>query len=469
MITSVASRLSLRVKSPSFAAALLIIILAVMCAVAYEKNPVFLLPVSAFAAVVLTLIILRPTLSEAIFFALPLITPLGTGLLNGIITIKVTSVWLVLFLSVWVLTGASGGWLKNCSRTPYIYFLSLYAVLFAASLFTHPIHENALLSLAQLLALIGVYWLTSQLLTDQDLTRILSAVILGTTVGCIGFFIAFSRGMPSLTLSGFTYGLMRPVVLNHNANSWALYPMVGLPLAAALIMYAPKSFRRSFLLVGCALILFFEAGLNMSRSVLLGVFVAVMIAALLHPVWRKILFAAFAFGSAAILLLFPRILSLGGSILRLQAGLSGRDKIWAMTFGLISETPFLGMGPGWFRERFFLNAPFMENGIKMGSDRLNAHNTFLQIGVDVGLLAMLVALAILFFFAYRSFKLWRRLHNQADRAVLIAVTALMFGEFMHILFEVDFMIPHLYLNQNIFMVLLLAIQDNLYSREHSTI
>jgi O-antigen ligase len=469
MIMSVAGRLLSRVKSPSAAAGLLIVILAVLCAVAYEKNPLFLLLFSAFAAFALILTILRPTLPEAVFFALPLITPLGTGLLNGIITIKVTLVWLALFLSVWVLTGASGGWLRSCSKTPYMYFLMLYAVLFAASLFTHPIHENALLSLVQLLALIGVYWLTSQLLMHQDLTRILSAVILGTTVGCIGFFIAFSRGMPSLTLSGFAYGLMRPVVLNHNANSWALYPMVGLPLAAALIMHAPKSFWKSGLLIGCALILFLEAGLNMSRSVLLGVFVGILIAALLHPVWRKVLLAAFVLGSAAILLLFPQVLSLGSSIFRLQAGLSGRDKIWAMTFGLISDTPFLGMGPGWFRERFFLNAPFMENGIKMGSDRLNAHNAFLQIGVDVGLLAMLVALAILLFFGYRSIKLWRRVRNFADRAVLIAVTSLMFGEFVHILFEVDFMIPHLYLNQNIFMVLLLAIQDQLYSRAFSSL
>ncbi len=469
MMRSVASRFQARIKYPSFTAALLVIILAVLCAVAFEKNPLFLLPFFTLAAFVLILIILRPTLPEAAFFALPLITPLGTGLLNGIITIKVTLVWLTMFLSVWVITGATGSWLKRCSKTPYLFFLILYAILFTASLFTHPIHENALLSLAQLLALIGIYWLTSQLLMNQDLTRILIAIILGTTVGCIGFFIAFSRGMPSLTLSGFAYGLMRPVVLNHNANSWALYPMVGLPLAAVLILYSPKSFRKLSLLIGCALILFLEAGLNMSRSVLVGVFAGILFAALLHPVWRKIFFASFMLGTAAVLLFFPQILSLGSSIFRLQSGLSGRDKIWAMTFDLISDTPFLGMGPGWFRERFFLNAPFMENGIKMGSDRLNAHNAFLQIGVDVGLLAMLVALAIMLFFGYRSFILWRRSLDRADKAVLIAITSLMFGEFAHILFEVDFMIPHLYLNQNIFMVLLLAIQDQLYSREFATI
>lgn len=209
------------------------------------------------------------------------------------------------------------------------------------------------------------------------------------------------------------------------------------------------------------------AFISMSRSALLAAGTSLAFLAVTHRRARKYFWAALIGGVLVFLFITPGALTMLSAALRFHSGLSGREDIWPMALRVISEHPFFGLGPSWFEERFFFLSPFMANGLYSAISKPSAHNAFFTIGTDLGLFASILALGIFALFVSRTRTLWSRLKNTPDFGILVGLGALALAGFVRALFETDVLLPYRYFTINVLLVVVLALQDQLYAREFS--
>jgi putative inorganic carbon (HCO3(-)) transporter len=195
-----------------------------------------------------------------------------------------------------------------------------------------------------------------------------------------------------------------------NANNYAGALTPFLPLAAATVWsgWCKRSAWRTILGLVALLIVAASLVLAQSRSAWLGGIAGlaalcilaglvssrrwVRRAALLLPV--VILVAAFAglliVGPARLqqALAASEVSQLVGTI-----GLSGRGEIWQRAIYAIQDFPFTGVGLGAFRRVVHLLYPLFAIGPEI--DIAHAHNIFLQVGLDLGLVGLAAYIALL--------------------------------------------------------------------------
>jgi len=435
-----------------------------MIALQALKSP--LLPIGLWVGmlVLCALAILKITPQEMLYFILPSVL-LSFTALTGVKSIYFTILWLSLVLSFWIIKRTIHGGTETPQRAAYVLpFIAIGLTAILSVLFNSK-YTVSFGSLAQCLALAPLYWLIVQVLSGVDYRRLFIALILGSVVAALSFLVAFAGGSPGAVWAGMVYGFMRPVVLEQNPNSWALYPLMGLPLIAGLWIYGSRDWRNWLWLLPSALALLSVALITMSRSALLGVLMGLLFLLAAHPRGRRFLVVAPFVGLVALLALSPDTLSVLESVLRLRSGLSGRGELWSVVLAIMADHPLLGVGPGGLHDRYFFYAPYLPNGLAFTVDPPSAHNAFLNVGVELGIPAMLLTSTIFILFAYRSYLLWNRLKGRPDFAILVICSALMVAGFFRALFEVDFILPHGYVYENLLLITVLAVQDQLYNRE----
>jgi O-antigen ligase len=422
----------------------------------------FLLALMAAAA--LTRIKPRPL--EILFLIVPMIAPTipaFTGL--GKHYIVLTIGWTTLFLAYWYFQCYTGAWSQDSIRTPFIYPLIIYHFIFTISLLTHPLHQNALNYSVQSLLLIGIYWFLAQTLRGQNLTRLLEAIVWGSVLSMLAFLIFFTLNSPRYLLFGLVSGLLRPVLLDFNANSWSWATLVGMPLATAFLVHG--LYRRGKLIVilaGIFVLLIAALACN-SRSALVAIGISTIFIMLTHTKVR-IRFLVWTTGLMTVLFLaIPQTWTLALSIFRVKRGLAGRGFLWNLASEYISSHPLTGIGPGWFHDRMAIDLPPVRDRIHMIPGRLGTHNAFLQTASDLGVFALLPLLFIIGFFAWRSVRLWKKMRGGPDFPILVAICALMIAGLTRAMFETDFIFLHGYLTDSLILLIVLAVQDLLYSRE----
>lgn len=417
----------------------------------------------ALILVMMLVLLVRPKPIEVLFFLLPLVFP-ALPALSGLSSIAFTSFWLVIMLCIWYVHGCMNGWTEKCIEVKFLVPFALYAILVILSIWATEVRSISLSNLSQCTALVLIYWLFVQVLTGRDLRRILHAVIIGTAAGTLIYLVAISRIMSHLSFSALAVSALRPTVLDYNPNSWAVYPLIGLPLALAMIFHGKPNFRRLLWLIPVASLLSFVAFLNLSRSALLAIGLSSIFILFSHQRGRRILMVGGLPAAFFFLLFMPAITAYFEPMLRLQAGLSGREELWPLAWNLILDHPVLGLGPGGYSEHIFYFVSFTTNSVLKIVNLLSVHNAFLQIGVDIGIIGPLLILLIYVIFAVRSRTLWRQLKSSPSFSVLVAICALMIAGFVRSLFEVDFTVLHGYLTDNLILITLLAIQDQLVAR-----
>ena len=212
--------------------------------------------------------------------------------------------------------------------------------------------------------------------------------------------------------------------VNPNELAGALTLYAPFPLAVLLDM-RPRWRRVPGLiaaLVGLALI----AGtlfLSQSRSAWIGAIAGLLALAFcwawhtrrwLRPVVLIPLFLLLIMGGLTIWQVgLTRLLLLldvaGGHPLGLSLGtisLQGRLELWSRALYAIADFPFTGCGLGTFRRIVHLLYPLSPTGAE--TDIAHAHNTFLQVALDVGLPGLIGYLAILGIGVFRSWSGSRR-------------------------------------------------------------
>jgi O-antigen ligase len=445
------------------------LIIAVSIAVAVLALQSILIPVGFWLALVACVVLLRimPSGMEILLFLIPAFAPAipaFTGLSAHYIVL--TIVWTAAFLFYWYFQSLSGAWHRESIRTPYIYPMIVYRIIFTISILSHPLHKNALNYSLQSIALIGIYWLLVQSLQGQNLRRLILAIIWGSILSAAAFLIAFSLGSPKYILFGLLYGVLRPVVMDYSANAWGWCAMVGMPLALAFLVHNLFTRRQLAGILGGLLLLTITALVCNSRSVLLAIGASSIFIMFTHPKARKRLFLAIS-TLPILFVLVPQTWFFAQNFLRLKVGLTGRVLLWRLASDYITEHPLTGLGPGWFFSKIVVDAPPTPDALHLITGRLSAHNSYLMTATDLGIFALLPVLFIIGLFAWRSTRLWRRLKGGPDFPLLVAISAMMIAGVIRAFFESDFIFLHGYLSDSLLLMVLLAIQDLLYHREFS--
>lgn len=262
--------------------------------------------------------------------------------------------------------------------------LVLLYLIAAVSYFTQPLERNwsasPFLTYTSLVLLVSVAIIVID--TSTRLRRVLMAVV--GSVGFSALYVLREWQKDHGSSPGF-----RPGWITGDSNTFAIGAMLCLPLAFYLMLEKRPAWER-FYCLSCSIVTLAAVILGASRGGFLGLSVAFLLAALKS----RRPFRTLALVSV---LLIPTILILPQSPLRRlfhpdwvdNSAVVSRQVAWNGGLNMIKAHPFFGVGLGNFKP---LVMPYEDAEQKVQSV---AHNSYLEIGAELGLPALCVFLALL--------------------------------------------------------------------------
>jgi O-antigen ligase len=324
-------------------------------------------------------------LSLALIFTIPwenAVTVAGLGTLTRVIGVFAAMVWLGS-----VLIGRS-------LRKPHAFHLLmlLFVLWNMSSIFWSVAVERTMQNIETYLQLAFLAFLIWDLYTTREALRAaLGAYILGAYVAIGSTVIYYYTGQEIKAYSGGRYAGS-----GINAGDLALILALGLPVAWYLARSAGKGIKGSIQrLVNYVYIpaSIFAIALTASRMALFAIVPAIVYiigtANQLKP-FHRILILATLVGTLPFI---PQssLERLGTTGVTLSEGdIGGRGRLWEESIAVFSEHPLLGVGSGTLKTRDLLGTV--------------AHNTFLSVLAEVGLIGFFLFIAILVIVAYQSLR-----------------------------------------------------------------
>lgn len=343
------------------------------------------------------------------------------------------------------LLGRSGGRLRA-----FIAAIAAYVVAVALSLIWAALHPSLGLPFE---ALRNVYRFGAQLIfvmagllvlhDRRRLTQVYVGLMIGLVISDLYSFYQYAihdwgslyrLSFPDTTLDWAD----RPSGLLNYANSEGAYINLLLPALLAVVVLGRGTWLR--LASGVAACLSIGAlGLSQSRGAWLAAFVMVVLLAarLAPPMLRIPIVSLTAVGLAATVVALPftssRIFDLNYYIIESRFG------VWRAAQDLFLTSPLFGVGYGSFQVRYaaFLQVPFF-----FGSPQIAAHNLYLQLLAETGLLGAAAFLGLVAFALKRGYRLHVEAMSKDDRfiaAVALGFCLALVGVLVHGLDDVVFL------------------------------
>lgn len=310
---------------------------------------------------------------------------------------------------------------KEYIRIPksIVYFLLLYfsAMILSSAMSSYPFAGIGIIS-QQFAFFIIVYVIYSLINDEKDITVYLIAImIVSSVLVTVSLILLFSTSFSLLDI--ITEGRIRISALITNAEASSNFYLISFPFLIALFLIKKKILDRILILL-FATYLSLGLSLAMSRSAILGIALST---AIIFFVLRRRRFYQFVLTLIAISLLFVFIEPLNQTIslfLRINEGLTERERIWEMSFNIIRDNPLFGLGPGVYKYEFFNYFPYMLSDwwgklliyYHELSDGVNfSHNYFLVLFTEMGILGLVAAIVlpvIYFSIGIRTLKKYRK-------------------------------------------------------------
>ncbi|MDO8240572.1 MAG: O-antigen ligase family protein [Candidatus Moranbacteria bacterium] len=294
-------------------------------------------------------------------------------------------------------------------------FLNLFSALVAKN------SDWSMRKLLFLFSIFPIYFVASQLITNKErLYRAVKTIVASAAVvagvGIVQFLLQFIIGwkstytfwakfviMPFLgssfgeavlknpswlvNIGGKTY--LRATSLFPDPHMLAFYLGLALPLAFWFMLHTDK--RKKLAIFGCGLILLADL-LTFSRGGYVGIFSGLVFVGIFF--WKKterkykVVTSIVLLMGLSILLVPSPISQRFLSSFDLQEGSNqGRMAMWGKAMEVTLEHPLLGVGIG--------NYPLEVNPVATYRDPIYAHNTYLDVAAETGLINMLVWIGIL--------------------------------------------------------------------------
>jgi O-antigen ligase len=299
--------------------------------------------------------------------------------------------------------GAAGVWIVSVLSTARLRKLHVYHIavlsfmLFnLASIFWTVSYDLTVTRIKTFLQLAVLVWLLWDLFITPESLRMAMQIFI------FGAYLTIASQIYNL-LSGqiiSTYEQGRYTGAGQNANEFSLILSLSLPLAWHLATSQKPSAEALFLkIVNFAYIplAILATMLTASRTALVTDIPGLLYIAgtmnKIRPVYRALVFVLIITAFVIVVPLIPpatfeRLATIGDSIAGNDLG--GRVRLWAGSFAIFIDHPFLGIGSN------ALSAPG-----QLGSF---AHNTFLSIMAELGLVGLLLFSGILFIVVYEAIK-----------------------------------------------------------------
>ena len=273
-------------------------------------------------------------------------------------------------------------------------------------------------------------------------------------------------------------GRMRLFSTFGNPNYLAGYLAAALHLGILLFL-VNKKWRYLFLIVTG--ILYTSLIITYTRGAWVSLFFSSLLVLLIFLLFkknflkekRKDIFLLFLLLSCITLIfLYPNPLNRGkinltqraGSIVRIKSSASQRFLIWGATLELIKERPFLGWGVGNFRVYYplgqgkFLSRKENKDYLPLTNRSINAHNDYLHICSEVGIVGGAIFIVIILSFYLRAFSFFRKNYKKTLSFIYLSLfTGALTSFLIHALVSFPF---HIIQNGMVFW-LLLGISDNI--------
>ncbi len=262
--------------------------------------------------------------------------------------------------------------------------------------------------------------------TRRDIISVLAVIVAGASVAAVSAVI-YPPAEESAVAGRATGTVGDP-------NELAAALLVGLSVAAAFAVnrWIPRQTR--MLAAGAAVLCLAGIVISLSRGGLIGLAGAIAIAVIAGGRWRgRVLgvgatIAAAAVGYFAFFAALPakeRVLDLGTT-----GGGTGRLDLWTVGWRMVQAHPLNGVGTGQFATssvHFLLRPGVIERGDLILSTPKVAHNTYLNILAELGIVGGMMFLGLLAFCIGCTVLAVRRLRRDGDEQLEILARGLLVG------------------------------------------
>lgn len=260
----------------------------------------------------------------------------------------------------------------------------------------------------------------------RDAVLILGAIVVGSCVAAVSAILAPPLAEPSGSTGRVTGTVGDP-------NELAAGLIVGLALAVAFAVNRHIAAPLRRLAVVAAALCLTGILFSLSRGGLIGVAGALVIAVLAGGRWRGrvltlcVTVAVLAVGYFVFFASLPakeRVENIGGG------GGTGRLDLWTVGLRMIEAHPLNGVGSGQFADssvHYLLRPGLIESGQFILSTPKVAHNTYLNVTAEVGIVGGVLFVAILLFCVGCTLLAVRRARQAGDERMEILLRGLVVG------------------------------------------
>jgi O-antigen ligase len=260
----------------------------------------------------------------------------------------------------------------------------------------------------------------------RDAVHILAAIVAGACIAAVSAILAPPSAESAV--AGRATGTVG------DPNELAAGLLVGLALAVAFAVNRHIAAPLRRLAVVAAALCLSGILISLSRGGLIGVAAALVLAVVVGGRWRArvlalcAMLAVLAVGYFAVFASLPakeRVLAIGGG-----GGGTGRLDLWTVGLRMIAAHPLNGVGSGQFANssvHYLLRPGLIENGAFILSTPKVAHNTYLNIVSELGVVGGLLFVAILIFCVGCTFLAVKRAREAGDERMEILLRGLVVG------------------------------------------
>ena len=291
---------------------------------------------------------------------------------------------------------------------------------------------------------VGVFYITLDLFRDKAGGALLATAVLtvGTIVACIGLIKYLGGPVPAFWDYPFTSQSTRLNAVWINADHAAGYFEMIFLLGLGLLYFRDPGSR--ILRIVTLLVVLLALCLTLSRGAWVGTAVAVVclfVVAMMRSKVKKPLAGLSLAGLVLVLLLI--IAGSNPMIERLQTvkapsestSLTGRIAMWKGTLEIIKESPWGGTGLGTFPWSFAAKRP---EGLNRSFHE--AHNDYLQIISELGILAIIPLAWGIFITLYRTFRHIRYARSGRTTSMSLGAVCGMVAILVHSIFDFNIQI-----------------------------
>jgi putative inorganic carbon (HCO3(-)) transporter len=259
----------------------------------------------------------------------------------------------------------------------------------------------------------------------RDAVHILAAIVAGACVAALSAIL--SPPSAESAVAGRATGTVG------DPNELAAGLLVGLALAVAFAVNRHIAAPLRRLAAVAAALCLIGILFSLSRGGLIGVAAALVLAVVVGGRWRGRVLALSAMVAALAVVYFAafaslpakeRVLNIGGG------GGTGRLDLWTVGLRMIGAHPLNGVGSGQFAissVHYLLRPGLIESGAFILSTPKVAHNTYLNIVSELGVVGGVLFLAILIFCVGCSLLAVRRAREAGDERMEILLRGLVIG------------------------------------------